>query len=1067
MNSEDENRGKIYSSSVLIKEDLKIFSYDKSILKIFEAENKEYFSELVDDYTSASIKSLIYLVKKEEKEHSKKVFVKDKAGVSKLFNLFVSEIQIKGEKLFIVNFIYNHDKVLQRLEYDFPETEVRNLIDDKNLLEIVLNIIDKFPFSIIEKSNLVSRANAIKNIIALKDSFGKYIFANNAYNEYFKISFDLNKRFEKEVIDSETHNIFEIGERYVSLIKKPISFDFSKHNSDNSVDLNQKISVIPIWDSSNNISAFLYVGKLKEKIEQNFNESIVNEMIESLWYPAAIYNKNYKTIAINEDFLKILNDSNLFEYVKNNIDKISEQGINYLSEEFESYDSELNILHLKLIDNKKNMYFAYIKNNYKLENKGIMYDKIIHSSPEAIIIYDTDTLRFLEVNENALDLYGYKRDEFLGMDLTDLYDPEDIQTLIDSSNTKTIEGEFSGPWRQKTKSGESIFVEIGKSTIEFNTHKAHLNVIRNITSNIEKEKELQIYKGIYEKTDDLIFLTDKEGFITYINNQVTIQLGYRLEELNKRPFVSLTDDENRGKVNSNIFNSPRISVEEIEIKLKKKKEGVVDVKIIPKAIYGYNGNIESFSILTKLNQKKIVHGGNMEKDKNTENQIDSSFLSHLFHEILTPINVIIGFGQELIDSIKSPNEEQKESAEIIRQNQKILLQTMDIAAEYASLVSDDVNLKPELLQFVDILDDIEENATKGSFEKNTELTYGKISSSLSFVSDKHKFSALLSLFLNISLKISNSSKIYLSAFQHENNSCVISIRDSREGLSEELYDNFESIFNDDENLIRQKYGFSRFSIRLLRKLLEVLNVKNKFINKADGITEYALIVPKVLEFEKTRIIKREEIKKVNVNEKFVADEPERYTGNKYDQRLAFDDKREIEKEPKEIKRTQRFSDDKISRVTNLDSFEDNTSKFIEPETKKHDVEPIVKGLSLNNYNCLYVEDQVDSQILFKVQMKELRKIEFATSFEKALPLLNSTKFDLIVLDINLQGEFNGLDALRYIRKLPGYSNIPIIAVTAYVLPGDKENFIQAGFSDFISKPILREKFIDSLEKLMG
>ncbi len=70
-----------------------------------------------------------------------------------------------------------------------------------------------------------------------------------------------------------------------------------------------------------------------------------------------------------------------------------------------------------------------------------------------------------------------------------------------------------------------------------------------------------------------------------------------------------------------------------------------------------------------------------------------------------------------------------------------------------------------------------------------------------------------------------------------------------------------------------------------------------------------------------------------------------------------------------------------------------------------------------------------------------------------------------MIDINLQGEYNGLDALKLIHKMPGYEKTPIIAVTAYVLPGDKEKFIAAGFDDFIAKPIFREKMIDSLQKI--
>jgi len=106
-------------------------------------------------------------------------------------------------------------------------------------------------------------------------------------------------------------------------------------------------------------------------------------------------------------------------------------------------------------------------------------------------------------------------------------------------------------------------------------------------------------------------------------------------------------------------------------------------------------------------------------------------------------------------------------------------------------------------------------------------------------------------------------------------------------------------------------------------------------------------------------------------------------------------------------------------------------------------------------------------MLFKVQLKDLKSIEFAPSFESALPLLKTKKFDFIVMDINLQGEYNGLDALRIIRKMPGYKDIPIIASTAYVQPGARDNFISAGFTEFVSKPLLRDKLLEVIRILFS
>jgi CheY-like chemotaxis protein len=151
--------------------------------------------------------------------------------------------------------------------------------------------------------------------------------------------------------------------------------------------------------------------------------------------------------------------------------------------------------------------------------------------------------------------------------------------------------------------------------------------------------------------------------------------------------------------------------------------------------------------------------------------------------------------------------------------------------------------------------------------------------------------------------------------------------------------------------------------------------------------------------------------------------------------------------------TQYPVDEPPESVSEVEKEEEN--EFIPPKPQ----------LNLSDLTCLYIEDQVDSQILFKVQMKGLKDIKFAVSFEDAQPMLLNNKFDFIIMDINLQGEYNGLDALKIIKTMPALNSIPIVAVTAYVLPGDKEKFIAAGFDDFISKPIFREKMMESLEKI--
>lgn len=129
-----------------------------------------------------------------------------------------------------------------------------------------------------------------------------------------------------------------------------------------------------------------------------------------------------------------------------------------------------------------------------------------------------------------------------------------------------------------------------------------------------------------------------------------------------------------------------------------------------------------------------------------------------------------------------------------------------------------------------------------------------------------------------------------------------------------------------------------------------------------------------------------------------------------------------------------------------------------------EVNSIQETVDLSKLKCLYIDDQLDSQILFKIQLKELRSVKFAQCFEDAVPLLNSEKFDYILIDIYLPG-INGIDAMKIIKNKSLNALVPIIAVSAYVLPGDKEKYFQAGFDDFVAKPLFRKNVISAMNRL--
>jgi two-component system cell cycle response regulator DivK len=102
---------------------------------------------------------------------------------------------------------------------------------------------------------------------------------------------------------------------------------------------------------------------------------------------------------------------------------------------------------------------------------------------------------------------------------------------------------------------------------------------------------------------------------------------------------------------------------------------------------------------------------------------------------------------------------------------------------------------------------------------------------------------------------------------------------------------------------------------------------------------------------------------------------------------------------------------------------------------------------------LYVEDNLDNRLLVRrVLNAEGYDVTEADTASAALEKIQIVKPDLILMDINMP-DMDGYQLTAQIRKAPGFSNVPIVAVTANVMRGDREKSLEAGCDGYIQKPI--------------
>jgi two-component system cell cycle response regulator DivK len=102
-----------------------------------------------------------------------------------------------------------------------------------------------------------------------------------------------------------------------------------------------------------------------------------------------------------------------------------------------------------------------------------------------------------------------------------------------------------------------------------------------------------------------------------------------------------------------------------------------------------------------------------------------------------------------------------------------------------------------------------------------------------------------------------------------------------------------------------------------------------------------------------------------------------------------------------------------------------------------------------------VEDNADNRLLLQAILEGLYDVVEYENGADALAGLTASLPDLVLLDISLPG-MDGNEILNRIRKNEALKQLPVIALTAHAMSGDREKYLAAGFNDYITKPIVDE-----------
>jgi two-component system cell cycle sensor histidine kinase/response regulator CckA len=173
---------------------------------------------------------------------------------------------------------------------------------------------------------------------------------------------------------------------------------------------------------------------------------------------------------------------------------------------------------------------------------GAGADLIFQASPVPMWIYDRATLAFLDVNDAAVEHYGFSRQEFLSRTIAEIRPVEDVDALLRSVSKRQQGWRRSGVWRHQRRNGEVFFAEITAHDCVIDGRDCVMAVAVDVTelhnANMRLERSERRYRELVESLNDVVLTTDLDGHITYVSPNVA-DYGYQPSDIIGQTFHPL------------------------------------------------------------------------------------------------------------------------------------------------------------------------------------------------------------------------------------------------------------------------------------------------------------------------------------------------------------------------------------------------------------------------------------------------------------------------------------------------------------------------------------------------
>lgn len=250
------------------------------------------------------------------------------------------------------------------------------------------------------------------------------------------------------------------------------------------------------------------------------------------------------------------------------------------------------------------------------------YEYLFENNPAPMFIWDFETLMIVDCNEEALSIYGYKKEEFLQLNIKQIRPIEELATF---EKIKSIDENFGKVVKYTTKhlkkNGEVIIVKVNAHIMKYNGRKSSLVLIEDITEKTKIQEEIinseKKYKYLFEHNPASMYIFDFETFkIVDCNDEVLLNYGYTREEFLQLNITQIRPAEEVPFVLDFIQTEDQkgSKVVKFTTRHKKKNGDLINVKINAHVLE-YNGRKSVLVLIDDVTEKLKIQAEIIESEK--------------------------------------------------------------------------------------------------------------------------------------------------------------------------------------------------------------------------------------------------------------------------------------------------------------------------------------------------------------------------------------------------------------------------------------------------------------------